>query len=261
MVSTKKRVARTYGSKRVEAPPSDEFPDADRSVGTLVDGDLPTSLSSPVARSRGIDENAVSSQDTKVGDDDDEEKDDSTEQPKHQWSWEAMLKELDESDDEAESTPAPPIPRGPVDADASSSHPTSPDRSAKSKGKRPSASPKKLRRLPLTAVRSDSRLSARASAEPEASGSDGEHPPSPFPPKQKRRTSGQMADPPVVEDSESDAPRASSSKSRGGKSNLGDMDTDDRASLGPAKRKRKTTTSRKPTAKVKCHDIHYIYSY
>lgn len=266
MVSTKKRVTRTYGSKRVEAPPSDEPLDADRSFATLVEDDVSISLS-PAARLRGIDDNAVSSQDTKVDDNDDDDDDDGDEgkgdparRPKHQWSWMAALDKLNEPDDETESTPALSIPQRSTGADASPSPPVSPGRGIKSKEEHTPPSPKRTRRLPLTTVRSDPRFSARASAEPEASGSDGDHSPSPFPPKQKRRTSGRIADQSVVEDSESDAPRASSSKSRGGRSNLEDVEIHDRTSPGPAKRKRRSTTGRKPTVKVKYHVTHSVGS-
>lgn len=286
MVYTKERVARTYGSKQMEAPPSDESPDADRSFGTLVDGDISTLLS-PAPRSRGIDDNVVSSQDTKVDDDDDDDKDGSTKQPKHQWSWKAALEELSESDDEKgsstkqpkhqwswkaalkelsesdgedEFTPALPVPRRSADVDASSSPPASRGRGAKSKGKRPSTSPRKPQRLPLTTTHSP-RLSARVPPEPEASGSDGEHSPSPLSPKQKLRTSGRMVNAHIVGDSESEAPHASSSKSRGSRFDSGDVDANDRRSPDPAKRKRKATTSRKPTAKVKCHDVRSAGSY
>ena len=259
MVSTKKRVTRTYGSKRVEAPPSDEPLDADRSFSTLVEDEIPTSLS-PVARSHRIDDNAVSSQDTKVDDDDEEEKDNFAGPPEYQWAWREALKKLDKPEDEMELTSALSVPRRSADAYASPSPPISPGRGAKSKGKRPSTSPKKPRSFPPPTVRSDSGLSARVSAEPEASGSDGERSPSPFPSKQKRRASARITDQPIVEDSESDAPRASSSKPRGGGFNLGDAGTNDRTSPGSVKRKRKATTGRKPTAKVKCHDIHSIRS-
>lgn len=256
MVPAKKRVTRTYGSKRAEIPPSDEAPDADISFSTLADGDISISLS-PATRSSGIDDNIVSSQDTKV-DDDDGEKDDSAKLPKHQWSWKAALEEF--SDDESElNLPLPTFPHS-VDVDPPSP-PASRGRGAKSKGKRPSASPKKPQPLPPTTSRSDSRLSARVSAEPEASGSDGEHPPSPPPPKKKRRTSGRMAGVPAVEDSESEVPRASSSKSRGSRFNSGNMDASDRTSPGSAKRKRKPAPVRKPTAKVKHHDPHSVGSY
>ncbi|KAF9649593.1 hypothetical protein BDM02DRAFT_3268545 [Thelephora ganbajun] len=254
MVSTKKRVARTYGSKRVEAPPPDESPDADRSFGTLVDGDISISLS-PAARSHGIDDNVVSSQDTKV-DDDGGEKDNSPKQTKHQWSWMAALKELSDSDGEAESNSALPIRRHCADMDGSDSSPASRSRGVKSKGKRPSTSPKKPQRLPLTAIPSDSRPPARVSIEPEASGSDGDNSPSPSPPRQKRRTSGRRADTVIAEDSESEAPRASSSK-RGNRLHSADMDVNDRASPDSAKQKRKTTAGRKPTAKVNCHDARH----
>ena len=260
MVSTKKRVTRTYGSMRVEASPSDDPPDADRSFGTLVDGDVAISLS-PTARSPGIDDNAVSSQDTKVDDDDDEEKVDSPKRPKHQWSWMTALKELSESDDEAESAPAPPIPRRPHSVDSSPSPPASRDRSAKSKGKRPAASPKKPRRLPLTTAHLDSRAFTRGSGEPETNDSDCDRSPSPLPPKQKRRTFGRTADAAAVGDSESEAPHASSSKPRGGRLDSADKDGNDRTSPGPAKRKRKTITGRKPTAKVNLYDMCSIDSY
>jgi len=258
MVSTKKRVPRTYGSKRVEAPPSDKSPDADRSFDTLLEGDISTSLS-PIARSRGIDDNLVSSQDTKVDDGDDEEKD-SGEPPKHQWSWRAAIEKLDEPDDGDELTPTLPVPQRSVGVGASPSPPASLGRGAGPKGKRSSISPKKSQHPQMTAIRSGSRLSARVSAEPEASGSDGEHSPSPSPPKRRRRTPNRIADAPIVEDSESEAPRASSSKPRGSRFNSGGMDTSDRTSPNPPKRKRKTT-GRKPTAKVKRHDIHSVGSY
>jgi len=257
MVSAKKRVARTYGSKRVEAPPSDESPDADTSFGTLVDGDISTLLS-PAARSNGIGDNVASSQDTKVDDDDDG--DDSPKQQKYQWSWVAALKELTDSD-EAELTPAYPIPRRSADVDAAPSPPASRGRGAKSKGKYLSTSPKKFQRLPLKTIRSDSRASARVSAEPEASGSDGDRSPSPSPPKQKRHTSGRTGGAITVDGSDSEAPRASSSKSRGSRLNSVDMDANDRTSPDPPKRKRKTTTSIKPTAKVNPHYMHSIGSY
>jgi len=258
MVSTKKRVARTYGSKRPDVPPSDDFPDADRSFDTLMDGDISTSLS-PAARSRGIYDNLVSSQDTKVDDGDDEEKD-SGERPKHQWSWRAAIEKLDEPDDEDEDelTPTLPVPQRSVDVDASPSPPASRSRDVGSKGKHPPTSPKKPQRLPMTAIRSDSRLSSRVSPEPEASGSDGERSPSTLSPKHRRHTPSRMAGAPVVEDSESEAHRASSSKPRGGRFNSDGMDASDRTSPNPAKRRRKTTTGRKPTAKVKRHDIHYV---
>jgi len=258
MVATKKRVPRTYGSKRGEVPPSDESPDADRSFDTLLDGDISTSLS-PVALSRGIDDNAVSSQDTKVDDGDDEEKD-SGEPPKHQWSWRAAIEKLDEPDDEDELPPTLPGPQRSVVVEASPSPPASLSRGAGSKGKRLSTSPKKSQRSQMTAIRSDSRLSARMSTEPEASGSDENRSPSPPPPKRRRRTPSRTADAPIVEDSESEAPRASSSKPRGSRLNSGGMDTSDRTSPDPSKRKRKTT-GRKPTAKVKRHDIHSVGSY
>jgi len=260
MLATKKRVARTYGSKRVEAPPSDESPDADRSFSTLVDGDISISLSPP-ARSCGIDDNVVSSQDTKVDDDDDGENDGSPKQPKHQWSWMAALKELAGSDDEAELTPALPILRSSADVDVAPSPLTSLGRGAKYKGKYLSTSPKKFQRLPLTTIRSDSSASARVSAEPKASGSDEGRSPSPSPPKQKRRTSGRTADAVVVEDSESEEPRASSSKSRGSRLNSVDLDANDCTSPDPPKRKRKAANGRKPTAKVNPHYLHSIGSY
>ena len=260
MLSAKKRVTRTYGSKRVEAPPSDESPDADRSFGTLVDGDISISLS-PAVHSSGLDNNVVSSQDTKVDSDDDEEKDGSPKRPKYQWSWMAKLKESDESDDETELTPAPPVPRRSPDVGSFPSPPASHGRSSKSKGKYPSVSPKKPQPFPLTTTRSDSRASARASVGPEASGSDGDRSPSPSPPKQKRRTSCRVTDTFIVEDSESEAPRASSSKPRGGGLDSADVDGNDRTSLDPPKRKRKTTTSRKPTAKVNLYDIRSIDRY
>jgi len=259
MISAKQRATRSYGSKRVEALPSDEPPDADRSFGTLVDGDTSISLS-PVARSHEIGDNIVSSQDTKVDDDDDEEKDDSPARPKHQWSWMEALKKLSESEDEAELAPAPPISRPPADIDPSHS-PASRDRGAKSKGKRPSTSPRKPQRFPLTTTRSDSRASTRVSAEPEASGSDRERSPSPLPTKQKRRISSRMADAAMVEDSEPEGPRASSSRPRGHRLNSGDTNANFRTSPDPAKRKRKATTGRKPTAKVNCHDIRFVGSY
>lgn len=257
MVATKKRVPRTYGSKRAEVPPSDESPDADRSFDTLLDGDISTSLS-PIARSRGIDDNVVSSQDTKVDDGDDEEKD-SGEPPKHQWAWMAELEKLNGSDED-ELTPTLPGPQHSITADVSPSPPASLVRSAGSTGKRSSTSPKKSQRSQMTAIRSDSRLSARVSAKPEASGSDGEHSPSPSPPKRRRRTPSRVADAPIVEDSESEAPHASSSKPRGSRFKSGGTDVSDRASPDPPKRKRKTT-GRKPTAKVKHHDINSGGSY
>ena len=248
MVATKKRVPRTYGSKRAEVPPSDESPDADRSFDTLLDGDISTSLS-PITYSRGIDDNVVSSQDTKVDDGDDEEK----EPPKHQWSWRAALEKLDEPDDEDELNPTLPGPQRSVAVDASSPPPASLVRGAGSKGKRSSTSPKKSQRPQMTAIRSDSKLSARKSTEPEASGSDEERSPSPSPLKRRRRTPSRTANEPLVEDSESEAPRASSSKPRGGRSNSGGMDASEQTSPDPPKRKRKTT-GRKPTAKVKYHN-------
>ena len=238
----------------MEAPPSDESPDADRSFGTLVDGDISITLS-PAARSFGIDDNAVSSQDTKVDDDDEGEKGDSPKRPNHRWSWMAALKELDDSDDEAESTPAPPVPRHSADVDPSPSPPASRSRGAKSKGKRSSVSPKKPYHLPSTTTRSGSRASARVSTELEASNSDGDRSPSPSLPKQKRRTSGRTTDPAVVEDSESEVPRASSSKSRGGRLDSAELDVNDRTSPGPAQRKRKSAIGRKPAAKVSPYDI------
>ena len=260
MVPTNKRATRTYGSKREDAPPSDESPHADKSFGTLVDGDISITLS-PVVRPLGIDDNTVSSQDTKVDDDDDEEKDDPPKQRRHQWSWEAMLKDLSESDEEAKPAPAPPAARRSAGVDGSPSPPTSRSRGTKSKGKHLPTSPRKSQRLPLTTIRSDSRASARVSAEPEASGSDGDHSPSPSPSKQKRRTTGRATDMAVAEDSDSEAPRASSSKPWGGRLGSVDMDGNDRTSPGPARRKRKTTTSRKPTAKVNLYDIHSIGFY
>lgn len=254
MVPTNKRVTRTYGSKREDVPPSDESPDADKSFGTLVDGDISISLS-PVVRPPGIDDNTVSSQDTKVDDDDDEEKDDSPKQRKHQWSWEAMLKDLSESDEEAKSAPTPPVTRRSAGMDGSPSPPASRSRGTKSKGKHLPTSPGKSQRLPLTAIRSDPRASARISIEPEASGSEGDHSPSPSPSKQRRRTAGRAADMVVAGDSDSEVPRASSSKLWGGRLGSADMDGNDRTSPGPAKRRRKTTTSRKPTAKVNLYCI------
>ena len=248
MVSTKKRVTRTYGSKRVETPPSDESPDADRSFGTLVEGDTSISFS-PAVRPSGLDDNAVSSQDTKVDDDDEEEKDDSPKRPRHRWAWEAALKELDESDNEAKSTPAPPVPQRSADVDSSPSS-ASHGRNAKSKGKKP-------QHFPLTTIRSDCRIPTRVSAEPEASGSDRDRSPHPSPPKPKRRTSRRAADTAVVEDSESEASHPSSSKPRGSRLDSADADGNDCSSLDPPKRKRKMTTSRKPTAKV---SLYYIRS-
>ena len=256
MVSTKKRVARTYGSRRVEAPSSDEPPDADRSFGTLVDGDISISLS-PAAGSGEVDDNVVSSQGTKVDDDDDEEKNDSPKGQKYQWSWMAALNELDESDDEADSTPALPVARRSADVEAPLSPPASRGRGGKSNGKRPSASPKKPQRLPLATIHSGSGVSARVSAEPEASGSDGDRSPSPSAPKEKRRTSGLMPDAAMVEGSESETPYASSSKSRGSRLNSADVDTNDGTSPEPAKRKRKTAAGRKPTVKVNRYDTLY----
>ena len=248
MVSTKKRVTRTYGSKRVEVPPSDESPDADRSFGTLVDGDTSISFS-PVARTSGLDDNIVSSQDTKVDDDDDEEKVDSPKRPKHRWAWEAALKELDESDNEAKSTPALPVPQRSADVDGSPSS-ASHGRNAKSKGK-------KSQHFSLTTVRSDFRISTRVPAEPEASGSDRDRSPYPSPPGRKRRTSCRAVDTAVVEDSQSEASHPSSSKPRSSRLDSADVDGSDRSSLDPPKRKRKTTTGRKPTAKV---NLYYIRS-
>jgi len=260
MLSTKKRVTRTYGSKRVEAPPSDETHDADRSFGTLVDGDTSISLS-PAVRSSGLDDNVVSSQDTKVDSDDDEEKDGSPKQQKHQWPWMALLKEPVESDDEAELAPVPPVPRRSPDVGSFPSPPASHGRSAGSKGKYPSVSPKKPQPFPLKTTRSDSRASTRVSVGPEASGSDRDRSSSPPLPKQKRRTSRRTTDTVIVNDSESEAPRASSSKSRGGGLDSAGVDGNDRTSLDPPKRKRKTTTSRKPTAKVNLYDIRSIGPY
>ena len=260
MVSTKKRVTRTYGSKRVEAPPSDELPDADRSFGTLVDGDTSISLS-PAVRSSGLDGNPMSSQDTKVDDDDDEEKDGSPKRSEHQWAWRVALKELEESDDEAESAPAPPVPRRSVDADSSLSPPASHDRGVKSKGKQPPASLKRPQHFPLTTLLSDSRASARVSAEPGVSDSDGEPSPSHSPPKQRRHTSRRTTDTAMVEDSESEAPRPSSSKPRGSRLDSADVDGNDRTSLEPPKRKRKITTNRKPTAKVNLYYTRSIDPY
>ena len=260
MVPTKKRATRTYGSKREDASPSDESPDADKSFGTLVDGDVSIPLS-PVVRPPGIDDNTVSSQDTKVDDDDDKEKEDSPRQQRHKWSWEAMLKELSESDEEAQPAPTPPVPRRSAGVDGSSPHPASRSRSTKSKGKHFSASPRKSQRLPLRTIRSDSRASSRVSVEPEASGSDGDNSPHPSPPKQKRRTVSRVTDTVIAEDSDSEAPRASSSKPWSSRLSSADMDGNDRTSPGPAKRKRKTTTSRKPTAKVNLYDIRYIGFY
>ena len=252
MVSTKKRVAQTYGSKRGEAPPPDESPDADRSFGTLVDGDISISLS-PAARSIGTDDNGVSSQDTKV--DDDDEEDCSPKQAKHQWSWMAALKELNDSDDEAEPTPALPIPRRSADVSTSPSPPASRDRNAKTKGRVSSASPKKAQRFPLITIHS------RVSTEPEASGSDGRRFPSPSSPKQKRRTSGRMTGLAIVEDSEPDVPRASSSKSQGSELDSSGASANHRPSPDPPKRRRKIATGRKPTAKVNRYDVHSIGSY
>jgi hypothetical protein len=258
MNSTRKRVTRTYGSKRVEAPPPDESPDADRSFGTLVDGDISISLS-PAARSRGIDVDVVSSQDTKV-DDDDDEGDDSAERPKHQWSWREMLKKLSESDEEAELAPALPTPQRPPDVDPSPSPPASRGRGPKSKGKRSSSPPRDPQRLPLITTHPDFGLSARVSVEPETNDGDGDRSPS-LPSKRKRHTSGRMPDVPMIEDSESEAPRASSSKPRGGRFNSADVDANDRTSPDPVKRKRKTAAGRKPTAKVNYHDIYFVGSY
>ena len=251
MVSTKKRVTQTYGSKRIEAPPSDETPDADRSFGTLVDGDISISLS-PATRSSGIDVRVVSSQETKVDEDEDDEKDDSHEQTKHKWSWMSALKES--SDDEGGSTPALPL----AHADGSPSPPASRSRGVKSRGKRPSTSPKKPQRLQLTTVSSDSRTSVTASAEPETGGSDSDRFPSPLKPKQRpsRRTAGTA----MVEDSESEVPLASSSKSRGNGLGPVDADANNRAPLDSTKQKRKTT-GRKPTAKVDRYDLHSIGFY
>jgi len=255
MVSAKKRVTQTYGSKRAEEPPSDESPDADRSFGTLVDGDISISLS-PAPRSIGINDNGVSSQDTKV--DDDDEEDGSPQREKHQWSWMAALEELNDHDDEAESASVPPISRRTADVNTLLSPPASRDRSSKHKGMLPSASPKKPQRLPLTTIRSES---TRASTEPEASSSDRDHSPSPSPPKQKRRTSGRMTGLVMVEDSEPDASRASSSKSQGSELDSSGAGACDRPSPDPPKRRRKITTGRKPTAKVNHYDIHSICSH
>lgn len=242
IVSAKKHVTRAYSSKRAEVP--DESPDADVSFGTLVDGDISISLS-PAEHSRGTDDNVVSSQGTKVDDDDDGgEENKSPKQRKHKWSWETELKELSDSDQEGGSAPTIPI-----------SHHDGPSplasrgRSAKSKGKRPPASPKKPQHTPLKTVRSESRVPGRAAAEPEASGSDADCSP-PSPPKPKRRAPRRATDTAVIEDPDSDAPRASSSKSRGSRLNSADVDSNDLAPPGQTKRKRKTTTNRKPTAKV-----------
>ena len=231
MIYTGKRVTRTYGSKRVEALSPDDSPDADKSFGTLVDGDFLTPPP-PSAHSRGIDGNVASSQETKV----DEEEDSSPKANTHRWDWKDKLKELD-SDEEHE-----PIPH--VDGSPSALQ----DRSPRSKGKRPSISPKKFQRLPLADVRSDSRAPARISVEPE----DVDRSP---PPKPRRRISRKAANATAVEDSESEVPHASSSKSRGTRLNSADVDTNDRARSDSIKQKRKTTTGRKPTAKVSCHDI------
>lgn len=249
MVPSKKHAARTYGSKRAEVQLIEESPDADRSFGTLVDGDVSISLS-PARHSRGTDDNVVSSQGTKV-DEDNEGEDDSSKQRKHKWSWETELNELSDSDEEGESAPTLPIPH----AAGSLSPSTSRDRSAKSKGKRPSASPKKTQHFPLTIVRSDSRASGRASADPEVCGSDSDC--SPSPPK-KRRASRRTADATVIEDSDLEASRASSSKSRGISLNSADMDADDHPPPHSTKRKRKTATGRKPTAKVNRYYIRSI---
>jgi hypothetical protein len=254
MVSVKKRVVQTYGSRRVEAQLPDESPDADRSFGTLVDGDTSISLSSMV-HPRGIDENVVSSQDTKVDEDDEEEH--NPKERKHKWEWETMLKELSDSDEEGGSAPTFPIPH----ADRSPSPPALRDLSAKSKGKRPSVSPKKHQRLPLVTVHSGSKIPASPSVEPDASGSDADRSPPPLLPKSKRRASRRTADTSMIEDPESEAPRASSSKSRGSRLGSADVDTNDHAPPDSTKRKRKTTTSRKPTAKVNYHDTRSIGSH
>jgi hypothetical protein len=248
MVYTKKRVVQTYGTRRAEQPP-DESPDADKSYGTLVDGDISISLS-PAVRSRGIDDNVVSSQDTKV-DEDDEEEHNSPKQRKHKWSWEDALKDISDSDEEGGSAPTLLIPH------TQGSPPVLSGLSAKSKGKRPSVSPKKHQRLPLATVRLDSRISA----EPDASGSDADRSPPPSLPKLKRRASRRTADTTTIEDPESEVPRASSSKSRGGRLSSADVDTNDHAPPDSTKRKRKTTAGRKPTAKVNCLDTLYISSH
>ena len=245
-VSTNKRVNQTYGSKRAEARPPEESPDVDISFGTLLDGDVSISLS-PAAHSRGIDGNVVSSQDTKV-DEDNEEENDLPKQRKHKWSWEIELKELSDSDEEGESTPTFAIPH----ANDSPSRPPLMGLSAKSKGKRPSVSPKKSQ---LATVHSVSRASPKATAQPDVSGSDADCSPPPSPPKPKRRASRRTNDAAMVEDLESEAPRASSSKSRGSRLNSADADANDNPPSDPTKRKRKPTASRKPTAKVSCHDI------
>ena len=255
MVSAKKRVAQTYGSRRAEAQPPEESPDADKSFGTLVDGDISISLS-PMVHSRGIDENVVSSQDTKVDEDDEEERN-PPKQKKHKWGWEALLKELSDSDEEGGSASTLPIPHG----DHSPSPRAVRGMSAKSKGKRPSVSPKKHKRLPLVTVHSDPRISSSAPAELDGSGSDVDRsPPPPFP-EPKRRASRQAADTAMIEDPESEVPRASSSKSQGSRSGSADVDPNDHAPPDPTKRKRKTTARRKPTAKVNYHDTYSIDSH
>lgn len=252
MVSTKKRVAQTYGSKRAEAQRSDGSPDADISFGTLVDGDISISLS-PAANSHGIDDNVVSSQGTRVDGDNEEEENSSPKQRKHKWSWETALNELSDSEEEGEVAPTVPIPH----ADRLPSPPASRGRSVKSKAKCPAVSPKKHQRLPLTTIRSDSRAPARVSAEPGAGGSDVDNSPSPSPPKPKRRVSPRRADTIMTEDLESEAPHASSSKSQGSRFSA-DVVAKDDPPLDSTRRKRKSTTGRKPTAKVNYHDIRSI---
>lgn len=248
MVSAKKRVAQTYGSRRVEAQPRDESPDADKSFGTLVDGDISISLS-PMVHSRGTDENAVSSQDTKVDEDEEEERS-PPKQRKHKWGWETLLKELSDSDEEGGSAPTLSAPQ----ADRPPSPPALRDLSAKSQGKRPSVSPKKHQRLPLVTPRSDSRISESVSVEPDGSGSDADRSPPPSLPKSKRRAPRRAVDTAMIEDPESEVPRASSSKSRGSRLGSPDEDTNDRALPDSTKRKRKAIAGRKPTAKVNYHD-------
>lgn len=253
MAPSKKRVTQTYGSKRAEAQLPDESSDADRSFGTLIGGDISTLLS-PAAHSREIDDNIVSSQDTKVGGDNEGENN-SPKPRKHKWSWETELKELSDSDEEGGPAPTHPISH----AEDSPSPPASRDQSAKSKGKRPLASPKKPQRLPLTTVRSDSRVSVRGSAEPDASDSEADASLPPSPPGPKHRASRRTADTAMVDDPESEAPRASSSKSRSNGLNSADVDVNDPAPPDSTKRKRKAV--RKPTAKVNCHGIHSMNSH
>jgi hypothetical protein len=163
---------------------------------------------------------------------------------------EAALEELDESDNEAELAPAPPISRRSADAGQSSlsSSFTRPERQIQGEASicfPEETSTPSIDNDPL-------RLRTICKGVCRARGEWQRWRPFSFSLTSKTKTthSRRAADAVMAEDSESEAPRASSSKPRGSRLDSADVDGNDRTSPDPLKRKRKTTTGRKPTVKV-----------